>query len=434
MATFAASSASSHQEIDARPVRPVSDATLWDVAVRRRDEIEHIIRSTLDGEGISALVISSSRGNYPPWVRLEAWLPVEHAAPKRDFSESERVLLEFVVGLKPYRQKEIVTTVSAWRGNKKIGIVERANFSVKDCGDWVRYVLRLGGKPKSYRPIREGLWRLAQLIPFMPSPFKNKVKRDFRTGGLTGSSWLLLIGSGLLFFGSAFAGASPMWTVLFFVAGLSAIVASIVTAWRRKEFVALASQSTNVPRNLALIDSWHAVVAGIGHDFTSIQQRLIRAVVENHAPEVQTSVEVYGYRTPNGYEERERLIVSKGQSMVLLNLARFGEDVYVGWQASLNCSKWDEGNTVSSRVDGNSVTRFVEIKPGDYQPSQFDLIDLNSLSELVHRRLEREIKAILKERAIDQEIDFQIIRGSRSIADGGKPDKSNKKKSRWGYG
>jgi hypothetical protein len=49
-------------------------------------------------------------------------------------------------------------------------------------------------------------------------------------------------------------------------------------------------------------------------------------------------------------------------------------------------------------------------------PNQFDLMDLNSLTELVHRRIERELKAILKEKAIDQEIDFKIIRGDRDRA------------------
>jgi hypothetical protein len=35
---------------------------------------------------------------------------------------------------------------------------------------------------------------------------------------------------------------------------------------------------------------------------------------------------------------------------------------------------------------------------------------------LVHRRLERELKAILKEKEIDQEIDFNIIRADRDAA------------------
>ena len=51
-----------------------------------------------------------------------------------------------------------------------------------------------------------------------------------------------------------------------------------------------------------------------------------------------------------------------------------------------------------------------------YVPSYVDIVELNALSERVHRKLERELKAILKEKVIDQEIDFKVIRGDRECA------------------
>jgi hypothetical protein len=205
---------------------------------------------------------------------------------------------------------------------------------------------------------------------------------------------------------------------------------------RRKRAVYTASQPVVPPRDLGLVDSWHAVVAGLGRDWENVKRRLVASLAAGQSMGAECRPEIYGYRTPNGYEERERLVVSKGQGLVHLHIYPFGDDMFVGWQACLNWARWAETVPVATRVADGLETQFVEIRPGGYIPNQFDLIDLNSLSEFVHRRLERELKAILKEKAIDQEIDFQIIRGDRDRA----LDKSRhgegagKKKGRaWSY-
>jgi hypothetical protein len=272
-------------------------------------------------------------------------------------------------------------------------------------------------------------------LPLIPAPHRNRIRRGFKTSGIPLLAALFLFGVLLLVGSTPAAAISPVLTLFMAIGGIAATVSALIVGARRQEVVAINDQPAAPPRNLGLLDSWHAVVAGLGTDYEAVKPRLIKAVAQDHLPEIECASEVYGYRTPNGYEERERLVISKGQSMVLLHISPFGNDVFVGWQASLNYSKWDETKTISTRMNGGKIIRFVDIRPAVYQPSQFDLIDLNSLSELVHRRLEREIKAILKEKAIDQEIDFQIIRGSRdnALADGGGVGKSEKKKAGWRY-
>jgi hypothetical protein len=49
-------------------------------------------------------------------------------------------------------------------------------------------------------------------------------------------------------------------------------------------------------------------------------------------------------------------------------------------------------------------------------PNEYDLIDLNSLIEAVHRCVTVVLKAVMEEHKIDQEIDFTIIRGDRDLA------------------
>ena len=95
---------------------------------------------------------------------------------------------------------------------------------------------------------------------------------------------------------------------------------------------------------------------------------------------------------------------------------RLGRTSSLAGNSFLNWAQWSETKPVSTRIEGRNEIEFRELRTGVYIPNQLDLIDLQSLSELVHRRIEREIKAILKEKAIDQEIDFKIIRGDRDRA------------------
>ena len=49
-------------------------------------------------------------------------------------------------------------------------------------------------------------------------------------------------------------------------------------------------------------------------------------------------------------------------------------------------------------------------------PTEFDLIELNALSELIHRSITNEIRVFLKEKEIEADLDFKIIRGNRDNA------------------
>ncbi len=408
--------------IDARPIRPESDATLWDSAVARRDEIATAIRSVLAAENVDALVLTSASGNYPPWVTLEAWLPVDSPVLASG-TESERVLLEFVIDVKPYAEHRIVTTSRLTRGKRKLVAEARPHFHLRDAAEWARHAIGRGPRPSSFTPVVDALKRLLHgMLRIFPAPHRNRIDRRFRTP-LPGSAAALLALAGLYMLGLAWLNASsPQFDrgelPIIAFAGLG--IAGLALAWmllrRRKRAVYTASQPVVPPRDLGLVDSWHAVVAGLGRDWEDVKRRLVASLAAGKSMGAECRPEIYGYRTPNGYEERERLVISKGQGLVHLHIYPFGDDMFVGWQACLNWARWAETAPVATRVADGLETQFVEIRPGGYIPNQFDLIDLNSLSEFVHRRLERELKAILKEKAIDQEIDFQIIRGDRDRA------------------
>jgi hypothetical protein len=398
--------------VDARPVRVTSTETLWDRALVSRDQCAAEMRKVLAAEGIGSLVVLSQHGNYPPWAKLEAWIPAGPA----DASVRERVELDVIVDIKPCHKSEIVHTARLKKGKTKISANERPVFSREDVSEWTAFAVGRGPKPSSYSPMRDAL--LALLGGIIPPlrPHRNPIVKPYRSTGLTLRR--VLIGGGVLLYilASAVAPVAPAVVGVAVLPWLAALAAAPFIVRRRRHIDAVTSQPLIAPRNLGLVDSWQAVVTGLGPDCAHVRQRLHQQMAAARHMGIKCQWETYGYRTPNGYEERERLVMVKGQSVVQAHIYPFGPDLFVGWHAFLNWAKWDEQKIPTSRIERGREIKFHSLRPGVYIPSLFDLIDLNALSDLVHRHFERELKARLKERAIDQEIDFEIIRGDRDLA------------------
>jgi hypothetical protein len=405
-------------KVDARPVRLTQAATHWDSAIAVRDDILAAMRGVLSRESIEAAVLASATGNYPPWVTLEAWLPPPDAEPQ-DQTDRERVKLEIVVDVKPFNKHPIVTTVRLDKGKKRLWLVRNPQFGVKDAEEWSLYAIDRGSRPRGVTLIRSILRSLGQPFLSMLAPAEyNPVLRVYKTPILTGNR--LLAAAALLVAaagGYAVAGDSDGgigWLLL--LAGVAGLIAAGVVAVRRKRAVCVPPQSAVAPRDLGLVDSWHSVVPGLGRDFEKVKRRLVDRVAEGERVGLSCRTELYIYRTATGFEERERLVVSKGQALAHVHVYQFSEDAFVGWDAYLNWSQWGETAPAAVRVEDGRAVEFRELRTAFYLPNQFDLMDLNGLSEWVHRRLEQEIKKILKEYEIDQEIDFRIIRGDREGA------------------
>jgi len=401
---------------DARPIREVSANTDWDRAIEQRRQVAKIVRSVLDEERIEALVIESADGNYPPWVQLEAWLPV--AQPGGNFAGHERGWVQFALDVKPFNERAQVITATLKRGKKSLSVTSRPDFSARNIAEWTRYALDRGPKPSNYTPKLDALAALLHaLLRFINEPHRNRIVKAYRTSFWRNSAALLTTAAFILFYlGLTSVAASPAFGVILFIAAGASLIAGIAVTLMRRNAVSVTSQPVVPPRNIVLVDSWHVVVAEFGRDYSSIKRRIGQAVTQSVGAGVLSQFEVYGYRAPNGYEERERLVVSKGQALVHVHMYSFGQDMFIGWDSFLNWAQWSETKPVSTRIEGRNEIEFRELRTGVYIPNQLDLIDLQSLSELVHRRIEREIKAILKEKAIDQEIDFKIIRGDRDRA------------------
>ena len=199
-------------------------------------------------------------------VKLEAWLPGK-AASWRDVAGDERAELSFIIDAKPYHEHALVVSADLKRGKTHIAVKERADFQ-EHVSEWVRDSPP-GTKPANYTPRRDAFVHfLATLIPLIPSPHRNRLTRQYRSS-FTGAQVATAISILLVFFGFGGVGSSlndrdaPLLSFVVVLLGFVGLIATVIMVRRRKRAVSVTPQSEAAPRNLGLVDSWHAVVSGV---------------------------------------------------------------------------------------------------------------------------------------------------------------------------
>ncbi|MEX0955042.1 MAG: hypothetical protein WDZ83_07515 [Rhizobiaceae bacterium] len=417
---------------DFRPFHRTSTNTVWGQVFAMRDNCHAAIVSALEQAGIQALVTKSPNGVYPPHIKLEAW----NAQAGRNKTAADprlRCALELRFQAMPYHEHLIATNARASVGSKTITINNRPDFSAADAAEWALYATGVGTrKPRNYAPFSDAVHGLfAAMVPFLPPPHRNRVERRYRNAFRMSLPLLLMVsaaGLGFVGFGPAQEYSTEgLGGLLILVAAVMAILA-VVVASRRKQVISVIDRPAISPRHLLLVDSWHAVIPELGGAADELQRKIVDKLRALSGAGITTEVERYGYRTPNGFDERDRIVVSKEQSVAHIHIYRFGGDLFIGWDSYLNWARWVETGAISARREGRVRVEYRGLQTGIYIPNQFDLIDLNSLAEVVHRSVTTIIKAAMDEHKIDQEIDFTIIRGDRDSAlDKDKFDRRNKR-------
>jgi hypothetical protein len=368
--------------------------------------------AVLDQEKVRATLLKSEPGNYPAWVRLEAWVPAAPGSPSRH----ERCELELIVETRPFNRHVLACGARLARGKRTIAVAERSRFSEHDVVEWTRHAIGRGPVPSSYRPIRHALAeRLSLLIPPLSRRY-NPIDRRFRAPRLDVRT--LAAAAACVLLAVALAYRPLLDPVALALGGLTVILALLIPMLGRinRYHDWVVAQPREGPRHLHHVDSWHAVLILLGGEADHLKACLLDKLAETPGGMLDIRSEHYGYRTPNGYEERERIVVSHRQGHVHIHIHALGDNLFVGWQALLNWAQWAETTPFATVEVGRRSIAFRDVKPAWYYPSEFDLIDLNSLSAVVHGAIEREIKLLVAEHAVTQEIDFEVMRADRGNA------------------
>ena len=118
-----------------------------------------------------------------------------------------------------------------------------------------------------------------------------------------------------------------------------------------------------------------------------------------------------------------------------MRLESYGSSLYLGWDSHVNAGVWQEQD-IRQGVDRTSGRPVVarRVVAGWQAPSEYDVSDVSFLTEWLHACIVRVVKQQLAEYRIDQEIDFTILRESRSDALRSTQPTSLKKAARFGAG
>lgn len=367
--------------------------SVWTRALDLRDSICKAVESTCRDLGIAALINKSIDFSYPAWVSLEAWLPAD--AP----GATHRVFAVFQITPKPHALYEYELTVNHERDGREKSYGPFRPFTDADVAEWTKFFLDGAKKPTSRKlRLRARTWQI-----WYP---KNKV---------TGLNMdVLSIGSGVLI---ALGAAISVFSIVAAIIGLLLILAGLallIYGWRRRKIVVNAGRPIAEPRTLGLADSWATMANQLGKQSNGLSDRLFKRLSEGGTWNIQARIENTSYMTPDGKQERQQLVLSQGRGLVFCHIYPYGDDLYIGWDAYLNYGQWAE-RAVGSGYDPKLRSPVVikTVTPGVARATEYDLIDVNSLTEWVHSRVVQVLKQVMAEHKLDQEIDFKIVRGER---------------------
>jgi hypothetical protein len=428
--------------VDARPILPVSKNSLWDTAAERRDEIAGLIDRQLGKLHLKGWVRKSQPGEYPLYVAVDIWRPVEPSPETSRSGTFDRSFLKIVVEVEPYRQYPIIYSVELQRHGRKY-VAAYWQMPYDELDEMVTYLVKGGSKPTFFRSRVPAIVRIiSSFIPMPMSEYENKLIEEAEPARLTLPSVLGVVGAIGAFFGFSLAyQASHSYysrqeigpDLIFGCAGLVLIGLAVWLSVRRPVYQEIVKQPLHTPRREFVVDSWQVSVPEGGADFTAFQRR-IHDALRKMDPELESSFETHQSLTPRGFESRDRLVITKGQGNVHVHIQPFGRDAFVGWDSYLNWARWSETPPISTVIrDGNRI-EYKSLAAGAYVPSKFDLMELNALAETAHRNIVREIKAFLKEKEIEADLDFHIIRGDRGRALSEGKEESASQKSKTGAG
>lgn len=382
--------------ISAMPFLQRNPNNVWMRATNLRDILYQVVETACTESKIKALVNRSIDFTYPAWVSLETWLPA--GAP----GATHRHFCSFSIAPKPYSRFEFEITVFCRRDGKEGTFGPYSRLTTSKVAEWTQYMLDAKPKPATGEDrIRKHAWQF-----WLP---KNKIVGLGGDSLIYGANTALVAGIVLAQAGEI-APAAPIAGVI----GLVTWAACLAIAHHRRTVTVNAGRPSAEPRTLRLVDNWSTMANGLGDYWEEVRDRLFHRLSEGVAVNIQSRLEDISYLTPDGKQERKQLVLSQGRGTVFCHVYPYGEDLYIGWDAHLNYGQWVEAALdlgYDPKLGSPAVIKTVI--PGISRVTEYDLIDLNSLTEWTHSRFVQLIKQVMAEHSLDQEIDFKILRGER---------------------
>jgi hypothetical protein len=395
--------------IDAQPYLQSSETSIWKQIEADRTSIALSLKEKLSELRIEAAVLESQARVFPPSVSIIAWVPMESALISGEkFRSVERALLKITWKSNPYSAHQTTVDIEINKNNVKKLYSERNKFSAVEADRWLLFLLRQGSNPAAGETFERFI---KSFIPFVSAPGHNPIRQIFKNFFPTIPAVTTYLGFGLLLVAwvESIEGRGLSVGVL----GLTLLAFAFWLARTRRQVDVIPLKPPSQPRQQRLVDSWSVVMPLEEQYHVAVRERLYKCVCDQTIDRMTSVKEQYAYYGTDGFVEREQLVLRLGQGSVHLYVYSFEHEIFVGWDGNLNTVTWAETAPVTQKVVKGVRYNYRNLEKGVHTLNEYDLIDLNVLSELVHRRVKLELSKIIKERAIEEEIDFTVTRAPK---------------------
>ncbi len=420
---------------DVKPLINRNKDNVTDKVEAVRDRIYDFFRQACAAEGVDAVILKSYPFNDPVWVDFQCWVRRTGDEHLTDRSTSKLTILP-----REFHQFDHEINLEIKEGQKtksyrSIVDLDRANVKAL-----VRYMLRRTDSNNfGFKRVRSRGWEL-----WLPKNDITGLSKDwlglskpflyligslfllaFPVIGMAVSDWLDPSTPFAYLIGSLFLLAVPVIGMLLLMAALGL---TLYTSWRRTYFLS-PGKPVHEPRKLLRMDSWQTLVRDIGGESQKVKAAVKKELSIGLSEGVQLGDEKIWYAGVDGPEEREQIVVTFRRGIGFIHIYSYGKDLYVGWDAHVNAGTWKEKQVADGlEPQTGEYCRVNTIESDWHIPNEYDITDTNCLIEWIHAAVTNVTKRILAEYQIDQEIDFQILRGERQNVVGTKrPEKSKDK-------
>lgn len=404
--TASGDSKTSRQLIDIRPFLGRSAQSVYERLEERRAALADHLKRELENRGFNGLVVESSPRAMSCWVKVVCWTPQDRQG---GVHLRRTVVIEMVAHEHRRFQTEFTLRLSG-QG------VERVIPCVSDLDEaavilLVRFLTEAIRFPRKsafrrYRPVAASLWEWITLPKNRAVGLDRQLLAGLRRFWL---AWVLV--------GVALAFIVHFSLILVSLAGIIVRLAYPIVFERR------AVRPMGEPRNPLRYDSWQTVIPDLGKDASVLREAVVTDLRAGRHDDAWIETERVWNWGLDAVVEREQVVLYFRRSLVFIEIHAYGDDLYVDWEAYLNFGVWLEKPSHSGfESGGKSPVVIYDLKAGVQALQEYDYSDCNFALEWVHATVKRHLKRLLAEHKIDEDIDFTIIRESRSGARSASPD------------
>jgi hypothetical protein len=420
--------------VDTRPILQSDNAGIWEAIERlKRNYYDVITASCLERKALADVYISGP-GVYPASVYTELWL-------QRGTPRETRTSMNIEIHSHPHMRYPVTVIITVTRAGRTKKYAECQAIPASKVAELVSHLFT-GGRWPSFSKFRMGgveRWQalilLGLLIPVVQLAvivygvylYVRHLRRRQRPAHISRdymrsiSNLMILAAVVAVFVAISIANAQSeanFAVALSIAAALVVLAAGTRIALSRRDGTVMSSgRPAEDPRFLRIIDNWGALIRGASDAEATFKKRIKTAVDSAPEMKIKAQFETIEYFSRAGKQSREQMVLLRNKVIIFFHCYQFGPDLYVGWDSYLNIVTWLDAPTMKGSMGlfGPPV-EFRDVNRVYDSPTEYDLIEHNSLSAWFHERLRSEIEALATERSLSLTLDFDVTKSDRSMA------------------